>query len=404
LIFEYKTTTNNINLLIMKIVKQVIASLLLLFIGSNFIFAQDKELAPGMYAQFKTTKGEILIQLEPEKTPLTVANFVGLVEGNFRPFDTLSFDKPFYNGLKFHRVIKDFMIQGGDPQGTGMGGPGYKFFDEPRQDLRHNGPGILSMANSGPATNGSQFFITHKETPWLDGKHTVFGHVISGMDVVNAIVQEDIMNQVEILRVGDQYQAWNATEVFKETYRNMEEAFVVMQAEKARLDALEKERTDKIAKMTEEEYKVYLLAEVRKTYPKAQQTASGLVYVIEKKGDANKKPKKGDEVSTHYTGTLMNGTKFDSSLDRNQPLNFKHNVGQMIPGYDEAVAMLGKGGKGRFIIPYTKAYGAAGRPPVIPAYSDLVFEIELMDITPGSAQVGTPAPAPKKNTSKSKKG
>jgi cyclophilin family peptidyl-prolyl cis-trans isomerase len=404
LIFEYKTTTNNINLLIMKIVKQVIASLLLLFIGSNFIFAQDKELAPGMYAQFKTTKGEILIQLEPEKTPLTVANFVGLVEGNFRPFDTLSFDKPFYDGLKFHRVIKDFMIQGGDPQGTGMGGPGYKFFDEPRQDLRHSGPGILSMANSGPATNGSQFFITHKETPWLDGKHTVFGHVISGMDVVNAIVQEDIMNQVEILRVGDQYQAWNATEVFKETYRNMEEAFVVMQAEKARLDALEKERTDKIAKMTEEEYKVYLLAEVRKTYPKAQQTASGLVYVIEKKGDANKKPKKGDEVSTHYTGTLMNGTKFDSSLDRNQPLNFKHNVGQMIPGYDEAVAMLGKGGKGRFIIPYTKAYGAAGRPPVIPAYSDLVFEIELMDITPGSAQVGTPAPAPKKSTSKSKKG
>jgi cyclophilin family peptidyl-prolyl cis-trans isomerase len=404
LIFEYKTTTNNINLLIMKIVKQVIASLLLLFIGSNIIFAQDKELAPGMYAQFKTTKGEILIQLEPEKTPLTVANFVGLVEGNFRPFDTLSFDKPFYNGLKFHRVIKDFMIQGGDPQGTGMGGPGYKFFDEPRQDLRHSGPGILSMANSGPATNGSQFFITHKETPWLDGKHTVFGHVISGMDVVNAIVQEDIMNQVEILRVGDQYQAWNATEVFKETYRNMEEAFVVMQAEKARLDALEKERTDKIAKMTEEEYKVYLLAEVRKTYPKAQQTASGLVYVIEKKGDANKKPKKGDEVSTHYTGTLMNGTKFDSSLDRNQPLNFKHNVGQMIPGYDEAVAMLGKGGKGRFIIPYTKAYGAAGRPPVIPAYSDLVFEIELMDITPGSAQVGTPAPAPKKSTSKSKKG
>jgi|UniRef100_UPI0040496515 peptidyl-prolyl cis-trans isomerase A (cyclophilin A) len=386
----------------MKIVKQFIASLLLLFVGSSTVFGQNKELAPGMYAQFNTTKGEILIQLEPEKTPLTVANFVGLVEGNFRPFDTLSFDKPFYDGLKFHRVIKDFMIQGGDPQGTGMGGPGYKFFDEPRQDLSHSGPGILSMANSGPATNGSQFFITHKETPWLNGKHTVFGHVISGMDVVNAIVQDDVMEQVRIIRIGDQYQSWNATEVFKVTYRKMEEAFVVMQAEKARLDAIEKERTDKIAKMTEEEYKVYLLAEVRKTYPKAQQTASGLVYVIEKKGDANKKPKKGDEVSTHYTGTLMNGTKFDSSLDRNQPLNFKHNVGQMIPGYDEAVAMLGKGGKGRFIIPYTKAYGAAGRPPVIPAYSDLVFEIELMDITPGSASVApaTPAPAPKTKTKK----
>lgn len=391
----------------MKIVKQFLTSLLLLFIGSNFIFGQDKEMAPGLYAQFNTTKGVILIQLEPEKTPLTVANFVGLVEGNFRPFDSLSFDKPFYDGLKFHRVIKDFMIQGGDPQGTGMGGPGYKFFDEPRQDLRHSGPGILSMANSGPATNGSQFFITHKETPWLDGKHTVFGHVVSGMDVVNAIVQDDIMQQVTIIRIGNEYQAWNATEIFRENYRNMEEAFVVMQAEKARLEAIDKERIDKIAKMTEEEYKVYLLAEVRKTYPKAQQTASGLVYIIEKKGDANKKPKKGDEVSTHYTGTLMNGTKFDSSLDRNQPLNFKHNVGQMIPGYDEAVAMLGKGGKGRFIIPYTKAYGAAGRPPVIPAYSDLVFEIELIEIKPGSTPAGTapaPAPAPKKSTPKAKKG
>lgn len=387
----------------MKIVKQFIASLLLLLVGSNTVFGQDKELAPGMYAQFKTTKGEILIQLEPEKTPLTVANFVGLVEGNFRPFDTISVDKPFYDGLKFHRVIKDFMIQGGDPQGTGMGGPGYKFFDEPRKDLSHSGPGILSMANSGPTTNGSQFFITHKETPWLDGKHTVFGHVVMGMDVVNAIVQDDIMQQVRIIRNGAAYQSWNATDVFNQTYRQMEAEYAIVQAEKIRLDAIEKERTDKIAKMTEEEYKVYLLAEVRKTYPKAQQTASGLVYVIEKKGDANKKPKKGDEVSTHYTGTLMNGTKFDSSLDRNQPLNFKHDVGQMIPGYDEAVAMLGKGGKGRFIIPYTKAYGAAGRPPVIPAYSDLVFEIELMDITSGGAPVAPATPAPK-TTPKAKKG
>lgn len=339
------------------------------------------KLEPGIYAQFTTTKGVIVVKLEHEKTPMTVANFVGLAEGKFTVFDTITFTKPFYDGLKFHRVIPDFMIQGGDPQGTGMGGPGYKFFDETRSDLKHSGPGILSMANSGPATNGSQFFITHKETPWLDGKHTVFGHVVQGQDVVNAIAQNDEMKQVKILRIGKEFKKWNATEVFKAAYKTAQVAEEQRKAEKARLDSLEKVRTDKIAKMSEAEYRAYLLEEVRKKYPEAQQTESGLVYVIQRAGNGTK-AKTGEMVSTHYRGTLMDGTKFDASYDRNQPLNFTHNVGQMIKGYDEAVALLDVGGKGIFVIPYFNAYGKGGRPPVIPAYSDLVFEIELLSATP----------------------
>ena len=171
----------------------------------------------GIYARLITNKGIIVCQLEYQKTPMTVGNFVGLAEGNFKVGDK-SFSKPFFDGLIFHRVIADFMIQGGDPQGTGMGDPGYKFYDEIDPTLKHIGPGILSMANSGPNTNGSQFFITHKETPWLDGKHTVFGHVISGQDVVNAIAQNDTMRKVETIRVGREANKWNAQAAFDQVY------------------------------------------------------------------------------------------------------------------------------------------------------------------------------------------
>lgn len=360
-----------------------ISALVLLCITTTSLLAQKVELpkdaVPGIYAAFVTTKGNIIVKLEEEKTPMTVANFVGLAEGNITLFDSIKITKPFYDGLKFHRVIKDFMIQGGDPQGNGMGGPGYKFPDETRPDLTHSGPGILSMANSGPATNGSQFFITHKETPWLNGKHTVFGHVVEGQDVVNKIEQNDVMTKVIIIRNGKAYKSWNATEVFKTSYAKVQAELEVKRAEQARLDAIEKERIAKVSKMTEAEYRVYLLDEIRKTYPNAQQTESGLVYVIQTEGNGEK-ANKGDNVSTHYTGTFLNGTKFDSSRDRNQPLDFTHNVGQMIAGYDEAISILSKGGRGIFVIPYFKAYGAAGRPGGIPPYSDLVFDIELLNI------------------------
>ncbi|MGV3631188.1 MAG: peptidylprolyl isomerase [Bacteroidota bacterium] len=355
--------------------KHLILTCAALFTALGYTTAQksEKDLEPGIYASIETAKGNILLYLEADKTPMTVANFVGLAEGNFTNKDK-KFDKPYYNGLKFHRVIKDFMIQGGCPLGTGSGDPGYKFPDEIHKDLKHTGPGILSMANSGPATNGSQFFITHKETPWLDGKHTVFGHVIEGQDVVNKIEQNDVMTAVKIIRVGKAYKKWDATAVFAARLAEIE-----------KIEAEKKAKMEKIAAMSQDEYKTYLMGEVKKTYPKAQQSASGLIYIIENEG-TGEKPKDGSKLSVHYTGTFMDGTKFDSSRDRGAPMEFQYKVQRMVPGFEEGLAMLGKGGKARIIIPYYAAYGPKGRGP-IPAYADLMFELEMVDIQPGEMPV-----------------
>lgn len=345
-----------------------IAALLLLTSFSTFAQTTDK-LADGMYAEFNTSKGQILVQLEFEKTPMTVANFVGLAEGNFNFQDSLKFTKPYYDGLKFHRVIANFMIQGGDPEGNGTGGPGYKFYDETRSDLKHDKPGILSMANSGPATNGSQFFITHKETPWLDGKHTVFGHVISGQNVVDAIAQDDVMQSVKIIRVGKEAKKFDAAKTFNTEYAKVAEGYKKEAAE-----------IEKISKMSQEEYKAFMYQEVLKNFPNAKQSASGLVYIIEKEGEGLK-IQSGSPVSLHYKGTFRrDGEKFDSSYDRNQPMDFQFQVQRMIPGFEEGIAMLKKGGKAKLIIPYYQAYGAQGRPGAIPPYSDLVFDIEVVDV------------------------
>jgi cyclophilin family peptidyl-prolyl cis-trans isomerase len=350
--------------------KSILLFLLVLFSGS--LVAQNN-LEDGIYAEFSTTKGKIICVLEYQKTPITVANFIGLAEGNFKVGDSV-FTKPFYNGLKFHRVIKDFMIQGGDPLGNGSGGPGYKFPDEIVSDLKHAGPGILSMANSGPATNGSQFFITHKETPWLDGKHTVFGHVIQGQEVVDAIAQDDKMNVVKIIRVGKDAKLFNAIQTFSAYYAKFQEE------EKKRLELY-----SRISAMSQEEYKNYMFNEVKLKFPNAVLSPTGLVYVIENEGVGNK-PIKGDQVTLHYNGTLrMDGKKFDSSYDRNQPMPFKYLEQRMIPGFEEGVSMLGSGAKAKLIIPYYQAYGAQGRPGAIPPYSDLVFDIEILSIIPGSS-------------------
>jgi len=316
--------------------------------------ATDK-LADGLYAKFATSKGEILVQLEFEKTPLTVTNFVGLVEGT--KDSNKAKGTHFYDGLTFHRVIANFMIQGGDPDGRGSGGPGYKFPDEFDPSLKHSGPGILSMANAGPGTNGSQFFITHVATPHLDGKHSVFGHVVSGQDVVNKIAQGDTMTSVTILRVGDKAKAFKADQ-------------------KAFNDLLQKIDGASQAKLKAETEKQQ--ATIKQKWPKAIATPSGLMYVVTQEGTGEETPKKGATVTAHYTGTLLDGKKFDSSVDRNQPFQFPVGMGRVIKGWDEAFMAMKKGEKRTLIIPPALAYGAQGAGGVIPPNATLVFDVELI--------------------------
>lgn len=316
-----------------------------------------------MYAQIETDKGNIKIELFFKETPMTVANFVALAEGTMKN-SAKAAGVPFYDGLTFHRVItkangdaQDFMIQGGDPQGTGMGDPGYKFADEIVDTINFDKPFLLAMANSGPATNGSQFFITNTETTWLNGKHTIFGKVVEGQDVVNKIKQNDVMKKVTIIREGDDAQAFDANKVFVAVQENAVKA------------AAEK------AKGAMKEFEDYVM----KAFPKAQKTASGLYYVVEKEG-TGAKAEAGKKVSVHYAGTLTDGTEFDNSFKRNQPIEFQLGVGQVIKGWDEGIALMSEGSKYKLIIPYQLAYGENGRPPVIPAKAALIFDTELIKV------------------------
>ncbi len=318
----------------------------------------DAKLKDGLYAKFDTSKGEIVCMLEFEKTPLTVANFVGLAEGTKELGGGAGTSgNKFYDGLTFHRVIPDFMIQGGCPLGTGTGGPGYTFPDEIDPSLKHTGPGILSMANAGPGTNGSQFFITHVPTPWLDGKHTVFGHVVEGQDVVNKIEGGDKINSVTIIRVGDK-----AT-----NFKSDQAAFDAL------LSSMEERAQEKEKAAAEEAEK--LIAE---KWPTAITTASGLKYVVVEEGNGEETPSKGANVTAHYTGKLLDGTKFDSSYDRGQPITFPVGAGRVIKGWDEAFLGMKKGEKRVLIIPSDLGYGPSGRGP-IPPNATMIFDVELVD-------------------------
>lgn len=305
----------------------------------------------GMYARFETSKGDIYTVLEYKKTPMTVANFVGLAEGGIKN-SAKAEGAPYYNGLRFHRVIKDFMIQGGCPNGNGMGGPGYKFGDEIDSTLKHTGPGILSMANAGPGTNGSQFFITHVATPWLDGKHTVFGHVVEGQNVVNAIAQNDTLLSVTILRKGAEAAAFKAPEIFA--------------AEQLKVEQKKKEKEAAMAAAAEK-----MKAEYTNVTP------SGLRYIVLTEG-TGAKPTATSNVKVHYTGSFLDGKVFDSSVQRGEPISFGLN--QVIPGWTEGVQLMKEGAKYKFYIPYNLAYGEQGYPGAIPPKSDLIFEVELIKI------------------------
>ena len=329
--------------------------LILFLLPSSSRAATVEKLKDGIYAEFETTRGIILAELYYKRVPNTVANFVGLAQGT--KASNQATGTKFYDGLTFHRVIPDFMIQGGDPEGSGMGGPGYQFADEFHPTLTHSGPGILSMANSGPNTNGSQFFITHKATPWLDFKHSVFGRVVAGMDVVNAIRTGDRIEKLIIIRKGPDAKAFKT--------------------DQASLDAA---RSKLLAQKEAEikEYNFIFEKKMMAKHPGAEKIQSGLMYVPLKVG-TGPAIKAGDLVKIHYTGVLEDGKKFDSSRDRGKPIQFVIGKGEVIKGWDLGLSGMKKGEMRRLLISYPLAYGEKGYPGIIPPKATLIFDVELVD-------------------------
>ena len=328
--------------------------LLLLMAATAFAAPGDSALGDGLFARISTSKGDIVVRLEYQKTPMTVCNFVALAEGKM----TVAGGKPYYNGLNFHRVINDFMIQGGDPLGNGSGGPGYRFPDEIDSSLRHDSPGVLSMANAGPGTNGSQFFITHVATPWLDGKHTVFGRVVQGQNVVNAVRQGDKIERVSIIRNGAQANAFKADQAaFDSLLRG------AASAAEARV------KVQRDADM----------ALIQQKYPNASVTPSGLYWVVQKAG-TGAKPSPGSVVVVNIKGLLLSGQFFANSDLSGGSEELPVGVGRIIPGLDEAIMDMSVNEKRTVIVPPELAYGERGVENAIPPNSFVVFEIELVRI------------------------
>lgn len=333
-----------------------LAALALIAFGASSCAKKADALPEGLYARMDTSKGEILLKLEYEKVPLTVANFVGLAEGSLEAAK----GKHFYDGLTFHRVEDNFMIQGGDPEGTGTGGPGYSFLDEFDPSLKHDRPGVLSMANSGVNTNGSQFFITHVSTPWLDGKHSVFGSVVSGQETVNAIKKGDTIKKLSIVRSGAKAKAFKADQKSFDSYQT---ALKDKKAAAAK-ESIEKQR-----------------AQILATWKDLKGEESAIRHAILKQG-SGAKPQTGDTVSVLYKGMLADGTVFDSSeMSGNKPLSFQVGVGKIVKFLDQPVLEMRKGEKRLIVVPPDMAYGDAGAGNVIPPYAYLAFELELKDIS-----------------------
>ncbi|MGV6828182.1 MAG: peptidylprolyl isomerase [Flavobacteriales bacterium] len=343
------------------------------------------ELKDGVYAEFITNKGTFVAKLTEEKTPLTVANFVDLAEGTNEMVDSIYKGKKFYNGLTFHRIIKDFMIQGGDPLGTGSGSPGYKFPDETTPDLKMDKKGVLAMANSGPNTNGSQFFITLKDTPWLNGRHTVFGEIVLGQEIVDSIglvetkkpgdkpVDPVIINEVNIIKKG------------AVTVPSFKDEMVAIELKQKELE----DKRKKVAKTTSKNLKNIL--------EKAETLPSGIKIVFTEKG-TGEKPEEGSTINMNYAGYLTDGTLFDSNIETiakkyemyderraeaggYKPVPSKYGKdAPLIPGFREGLLQMGVGDKATIYIPSHLAYGERGAGGVIPPNSDLIFDLELVNI------------------------
>lgn len=365
----------------MRIIKLILLTIIISVASCKSVKYND--LNDGMYADILTDKGAILLKLEYENTPITVSNFVSLTEGTNTYVDEKFKNKPFYDGLKFHRVVDNFMIQGGDPRGNGSGGPGYKFEDELPLDnegnllLTHDSAGVLSMANSGPDTNGSQFFITHKETKFLDGRHSVFGHVIQGQEVVDSIKQGDIINKIEIIRIGKEAKKFDAASEFNNYFQKIEEE-----------QKLRKENLEKV--------KDKLITFVEQNEINAKVLPSGLKVITIHKGNGVK-PKNGSKVMVNYSGYFISGDLFDSNVKEISQLYNKYDRRRdkmggykpvamdyspdaaLIAGFKEGLQEMSFGDKVLLIIPSHLGYGEQGARGVIPPNTDLLFELEIVE-------------------------
>ena len=369
-----------------KIMKKLSFLILILTLGlASCQESKYPDLEDGVYAEFNTNKGVFVAKLHNEETPLTVANFVELAEGKNELVDSAYKGKKYYNGLIFHRIIKDFMIQGGDPLGTGSGSPGYTFPDEFSDNLKHDKKGILSMANSGPATNGSQFFITLKETPWLDGKHSIFGEIVIGQDIVDTLgavetskpgdkpVEPVVINELNIIRVG---------------------GADVTSFNDAMAAAEEKLKEEQAASLAVASATAEVLAS---DLEKAEEMPSGIKVYFNEKG-SGVKPVEGSKIKMNYAGYLVNGSLFDSNIEEiakkygvydnrradaggyaPTPTDYSKDA-QLIPGFREGLLMMSVGDKITLLIPAHLAYGDRGIPNLIPPGSDLIFNLELVEI------------------------
>lgn len=360
---------------------------LFLFLTLAFASCQEKypDLEDGVYAEFITNKGTFMAKLYNDTAPLTVSNFVALTQGTNGMVDSIYKGKRFYDGLVFHRVIKDFMIQGGDPKGDGTGNPGYAFPDEVTDTIQFTKKGLLAMANSGPGTNGSQFFVTLKETPWLNGRHTIFGEVVEGQEVVDAI------GLVETEKPGDKPKEPIIIE--KVNIINKGKVKVpYFTEEMGKIEKEKKEKEERIKKIAEKKAK-----EFEDLRTKADSLPSGLKIYFTKKGEGVQ-PNEGDKILMNYAGYLTDGKLFDSNVFDNAekyeivdemrkaagqympvPTDYSKDA-QLIPGFREGLLNMKVGDKATLFIPAHLAYGARGIPGVIPQNSELVFELELVEL------------------------
>jgi cyclophilin family peptidyl-prolyl cis-trans isomerase len=350
----------------------------LLFVSVVFLAACNSKydkLEDGVYADIETKNGSIILELYAKDVPMTVANFITLAEGtNEKVTDSLK-GKKFYDGLKFHRVVKNFIVQGGDILGNGRGNPGYKFQDEFPKDstgnllCKHDSAGILSMANPGPSANGSQFFITYRPTPNLDGKHSVFGKVVTGQSVADSIVPNDTIKSVRIVRKGAEAKKFDAVKVFNEGI--------------AKYADIEKERIAKLAEVEKTRYENYIKNRdafyKKMDVSKAKKTDSGLQF-LKLKSKSGKKVTDNKDITVHYTLYFGDGKKLQSTLDKgSKAFTFNLSKRPMIPGFKEAVLKMREGEKARLFIPYYLAYGERGGGP-FPPKMDVVFDLEILKV------------------------